>query len=179
MKTHIQVILLWFIVALILIHFIIFIVIINQKNLTITYGNGNGNGNGNLSKQSNISNQGQCSQHTCSDKNIDPVSDPSYNMKEIAKQSILLEDHLTQEKKRCKDCIIKHFLSIQGYAEEGVSLANENVAKYPLLSESVYVYKDLFNKWLKDKTNDENMMHIAEQLREHRKKIVAIYYLGE
>lgn len=112
-------------------------------------------------------------------ENIDPVSEPSYNMKEIAKQSILLEDHLTQANKRCKDCIVKHFLTLQGYAEEGVSLANENLDQYPLLAESVPLYKELLSEWLKEKSDQNKMMSIAERLREHRKKIVAKYYLEQ
>ena len=47
---------------------------------------------------------------------LDPVSDPRYNMQQIIKQSILLEEHLTNKNKRCRDCITKHFLHIIGLA---------------------------------------------------------------
>jgi hypothetical protein len=40
---------------------------------------------------------GSCST-TCD--SIDPVSDPRYNMQQIIKQSILLEEHLTNKNKR-------------------------------------------------------------------------------
>ena len=34
---------------------------------------------------------------------LDPVSDPRYNMQQIIKQSILLEEHLTNKNKRCRN----------------------------------------------------------------------------
>lgn len=51
-----------------------------------------------------------------------PVMDPRFNLREIAKQMILLEDHLAQERKRCDDCIRKHFAFIEALAEEGCGL---------------------------------------------------------
>ena len=49
---------------------------------------------------------------------LDPVSNPAYNMQQIVEQSILLEEHITNKNKRCRDCITKHFLHIIGLAEE-------------------------------------------------------------
>ena len=51
-----------------------------------------------------------------------PVMDPGFNLREIAKQMILLEDHLLQPLKRCPDCIGKHLLWWEGLAEEGSAL---------------------------------------------------------
>lgn len=51
-----------------------------------------------------------------------PVMDPAFNLREIAKQMILLEDHLAQPLKRCPDCIGKHLLWWEGLAEEGAAL---------------------------------------------------------
>jgi hypothetical protein len=45
-------------------------------------------------------------------------------MREILKQMVLLEDHLFQSHKRCKDCIRKHFLTIEALAEECVTLCD-------------------------------------------------------
>ena len=67
---------------------------------------------------------GKCSVSGCS--SIDPVSDPKYNMQQIVKQSILLEEHLANKNKRCRDCITKHFLHIIGLAEEAQMLAYSN-----------------------------------------------------
>ena len=43
---------------------------------------------------------------------LDPVSNPAYNFQQIVKQSILLEEHITNKNKRCRDCITKHFLHL-------------------------------------------------------------------
>jgi len=51
-----------------------------------------------------------------------PIFDYKHNLREIAKQIILLEDHISHPEKRCNDCITKHFLSIEAFAEEAVTL---------------------------------------------------------
>jgi len=51
-----------------------------------------------------------------------PVMDVRHNVREIAKQLILLEDHLSQARKRCDDCIRKHFAFVEALAEEGCGL---------------------------------------------------------
>lgn len=53
-----------------------------------------------------------------------PVLRPAFNMREIVKQLILLEDHMFHAKKRCPDCIKKHALTIEALAEECVTLCD-------------------------------------------------------
>lgn len=108
----------------------------------------------------------------------DPVSDPAYNMVQIAKQSILLEEHLVEPAKHCDDCIAKHFLAIIGLAEEAVMLACTRVDAYPLLASSPAFYEGLFAQWREDRHGEANQQRIAEALRARRKEIVAIYVLG-
>jgi len=50
------------------------------------------------------------------------LSDPAYNLREITKQMILLEEHLLVEDKYCPDCITKHLLTIEGLADEAQCL---------------------------------------------------------
>ena len=52
------------------------------------------------------------------------VLNPNFNVREILKQMILLGDHLTDPSgdKVCHDCIMKHLLSIEAYAEEAQTL---------------------------------------------------------
>jgi len=107
---------------------------------------------------------------------IDPVSDPAYNMKEVIKVSLLLEDHLTQKNKRCKDCILKHLLQLAAYTEEALALAGDNADNYPYLIESDTHYAQLLNVWLEDTANEDAMLSIASRLREWRKKLMAAYY---
>lgn len=51
-----------------------------------------------------------------------PVMDPGTNLREVAKQMLLLEDHLAQPLRRCPDCIGKHLLTWEAFAEEGLTL---------------------------------------------------------
>jgi len=51
-----------------------------------------------------------------------PVMRPSFNAREICKEAVLLEHHLNEPHQRCRDCINKHFLTIEALAEEAISL---------------------------------------------------------
>lgn len=109
---------------------------------------------------------------------IDPVSDPKYNMQQIVKQSILLEEHLANKKKRCRDCITKHFLHIIGLAEEAQMLATNKIGNYPLINECVELYNRLFKEWLDryDKDSDYCSLNCCDDLRIMRKKLIAVYF---
>lgn len=110
---------------------------------------------------------------------IDPVSDPKYNMQQIVKQSILLEEHLANKNKRCRDCITKHFLHIIGLAEEAQMLATNKVDKYPLINECVELYNTAFQKWLKNHDSDINYLDCCNELRNLRKKLIAVYFFDD
>lgn len=116
---------------------------------------------------------------TCRIKNcssIDPVSDPKYNMHQIIKQSILLEEHLANKNKRCRDCIIKHFSHIIGLSEEAVMLACSDIINYPLMNECPDYYNNLLKKWTE---NNNTSLEICKDLRTMRKKLTAIYFFNE
>jgi uncharacterized protein YxeA len=114
---------------------------------------------------------------------IDPVSDPKYNMQQIIKQSILLEEHLTNKNKRCRDCITKHFLHIIGLAEEAQMLATNRIGEYPLINESVIIYSELFDLWIKnydkDGKDESHILYCTNKLRDHRKQLIVIYFFDE
>jgi hypothetical protein len=123
-----------------------------------------------------------CDIHGCSA--LDPVSDPIYNMQQIVKQSILLEEHLSNKNKRCRDCITKHFLHIIGLAEEAQMLATNKADKYPLLNENVILYNELFHEWLKcykDTHGEDDMrvLVICDKLRNNRKQLIVYYFFDE
>ena len=100
-----------------------------------------------------------------------PVLDPCFNMREICKQSILLEDHLFQNEKRCEDCIKKHFLTIEGLAEEAITLDKEN--KYNFSKLELPERVRLLEREFLDKKDPES---IAQQLRQIRKPLMAEYF---
>jgi hypothetical protein len=116
---------------------------------------------------------------TTSCSGIDPVSEPEYNMKQIAMQSILLEEHITQKEKRCRDCIAKHFLHMQGLHSEALWLAGDHAKEYPYLVDTIGFYSGLFDEWLNHQNDEAVLLDISSKLREMRKKIVAKYYFQE
>lgn len=99
---------------------------------------------------------------------LDPVMDPRYNMQQIVKQSILLEEHINNERKRCTDCITKHFLHIIGLAEEAVSLDPAT----PCYKEVPGVYSAIFEAWRADNADPA----VPQQLRAHRKRLMVDYF---
>ena len=115
-----------------------------------------------------------CTKSGCD--SIDPVSDPKYNMHQIIKQSILLEEHLSNKNKRCRDCITKHFSHIIGLAEEAVMLACSDVNIYPHMKECPDFYNNLFKRWLNDNTIS---LEVCKELRIMRKKLIAVYFFDE
>src|SRR5690606_32813217 len=53
--------------------------------------------------------------------------DPTFNLRECAKQLLLVEDHLFHPYKRCPDCIRKHLMTVEAFAEEARTLNFELV----------------------------------------------------
>jgi hypothetical protein len=158
-----------FILCLIIIYFIVYLwLYYNVKKINFSTNSNN---------HSNNHKTGSCDIKSCGA--LDPVSDPKYNMQQIVKQSILLEEHLTNKNKRCRDCITKHFQHIIGLAEEAQMLATTKCNKYPLLSDSVIFYNDLFNEWFKNRDDESKILEISDKLRIHRKKLIAIYFFDD
>jgi hypothetical protein len=62
--------------------------------------------------------------HKCS-RNIMPVLNPCFNIREAVKNILLLEDHLMDPDRRCRDCIMKHSLLIEGFFEEAITIDKE------------------------------------------------------
>lgn len=120
---------------------------------------------------------GTCTAATCGA--IDPVSDPAYNMREIAKQCILLEEHLTIPAKFCPDCCVKHLLHCHGLAIEALMLACNRVDKYPHIKEAPPLFHTLLEKWQVDghPLPESDRLEMATTLRTFRKELVYSYYI--
>jgi hypothetical protein len=54
------------------------------------------------------------------------LTTPLFSARECAKQLILLEDHLSCPGKGCPDCISKHKLAAEAFAEEALQLGGRN-----------------------------------------------------
>lgn len=119
----------------------------------------------------------KCSVKTCGAEanGLHPILDPEFNMREVAKQCLLLEDHINNKKKRCIDCIKKHFLMVDGLLEEAVSLEKDNIKRDN--------YRDLYLQWVdieKEYVNNAkeeyNMDNISKSIRLFRKPLANEYF---
>jgi hypothetical protein len=91
---------------------------------------------------------------------------PKFNLREICKNCILLEDHLFQPRKRCSDCIRKHMLTIEALAEEAITLdKNKECKEYYDLPEKIRNIE-------KDFINNIDPHEIAQKIRNIRKNMV-------
>lgn len=124
---------------------------------------------------SSNSSNGQCRKDTCGA--IDDVNNPAYNMKNVIKQSILLEEHIAEKNKYCVSCIVKHFNHIIGLCEEAVWLAEKDVSKYPYLEDSVAFYQHWFDKWVKARQDNKVKSEVLGAIRERRRALIDSYYL--
>lgn len=98
-----------------------------------------------------------------------PVLDYKFNMREICKQCILLEDHLSHTEKRCPDCCIKHFLALEALSEEAIQLDKKNEGiniMYHLPERIRKIQKD----WYKNPS--KNATKCSQDLREIRKELM-------
>ena len=50
------------------------------------------------------------------------LNSAEFNVREISKQFLLLEDHLSDDEKFCVDCIRKHLMMSEALAEEAVAM---------------------------------------------------------
>ncbi len=96
-----------------------------------------------------------------------PVMDPEFNLREICKQCILLEDHLSHDEKRCFDCCVKHFLTIEALAEEAITLGQPNTSCSLKVQQLPSRIRNLQSKWHDDP--DKNSFIVSQELRKIRK----------
>lgn len=110
--------------------------------------------------------------------NILPILDPRFNMREAAKHMILLEDHLFQPGRRCKDCCCKHLLTIEAFLDEGITLDKD--LKY---YDTIIVVSDNFKKFSRGlcqkiqqgNLSDAECCRLAQDLRQIRKPLCQQY----
>lgn len=110
---------------------------------------------------------------------IDPVLEPAYNLKNIAMQSVLLEEHLADPRKRCPSCICKHFLHLIGLAQEAVTLAGSRLQEYEYLDGLSDYYNKTFEEWKKDKKDIDTIQGVGERLRAMRNQLTKTYVMGD
>jgi hypothetical protein len=125
-------------------------------------------------------NKGDSGNHQCgkSCNSLDDLRNPAYNIRQIIKQTILLEEHIAIPSKRCHECRLKHLYHCQALAEEGLWLSTNHCKDYPLLVETVVFYNEITNLYIDNYDNEEVLQEILEKLRNHRKQLVEIYVIN-
>jgi ribosomal protein S18 acetylase RimI-like enzyme len=116
--------------------------------------------------------------HNEKDMGLLPIMSPLYNLREICKQMALLEDHLNQPRKRCGDCIRKHFLTIEALFEEAISLDKDFQYGEHLDGKAEEV-RTLQGAWLdfKDTENSQKAyLMLAQALRAMRKSFAPLCF---
>lgn len=101
------------------------------------------------------------------------LMDPRFNLREITKQMILLEDHLQHANKVCPDCIRKHLLSIEALAEEATTLNSKGLVQPVSLTEDIAMLTRL---WLANFTDGRPLDELANDIRRLRKRLVSKYF---
>ena len=96
-----------------------------------------------------------------------PVMDPQFNLREICKQCILLEDHLSHDEKRCFDCCVKHFLTIEALAEEAITLDSATTNCSSKIQQLPSRVRNLQFQW--HQNPDKNSHLVSQELRKIRK----------
>jgi hypothetical protein len=114
----------------------------------------------------------------CGGGNLYPILDPRFNLRECAKQLILLEDHLFHQGKRCKDCILKHLLTIEGFLEEAITL-DKDQEYTSQINESIHqfrrIFKEISAKLKQGSLKDDDCCALAQELRKIRKPLCQNY----
>ena len=106
------------------------------------------------------------------------VTDPEFNYREIIKQMVLLEDHLFHPYKACPDCIQKHLLTIEAFAEEIPSLgmptniADADPAKIQMVPG---VLAECARLWIEAVLRGEDLKSIGDEVRKIRKDMIPLF----
>ena len=110
-----------------------------------------------------------------------PIMDYRHNLREIVKNSILLEDHITHPEKRCGDCCTKHFLCLEALAEEAKTLDTKgHMQTDPILCNLPDFYRDCARQWYiiysNSQSNNADYIPVIQRLRMVRKRYQQDYF---
>lgn len=100
-----------------------------------------------------------------------PLNSAEFNMREISKQMLLLEDHLSDDEKFCMDCIRKHLLMVEGLSEESVTLEPDGD-----WVKSSRKLANMAREWMVAVSEGVDRIVLAKEMRTERKKLVALVY---
>ena len=98
------------------------------------------------------------------------LTDPLFNIREILKQMVLVEDHLNHPYKTCPDCIRKHLLTIEALAEEASALDTPN----GVFTDAGEGLAESARQWLEGFQDKVAPATLADQIRKLRKTLAPL-----
>lgn len=102
--------------------------------------------------------------HKCK-KDLLPILDVKFNIREAVKNMLLIEDHLLDKRRRCMDCCKKHLLLIESFLEEAISL--DKKGKYiKKIEKDLKIIRKLQQKILKGRKNYYDIAMDIKKLRQ-------------
>jgi hypothetical protein len=102
------------------------------------------------------------------------LMDPLFNLREIVKQMVLLEDHLFHPYKLCSDCVHKHLLTIEALAEEATCLAGPQAGdSFRSMTEGL---AERARQWLEQLADGTEVTVIGHEVRNARKDLIPHTY---
>jgi len=100
------------------------------------------------------------------------LTDPEFNLREIVKQFILLEDHLVHPYKFCLDCIRKHLMTVEALAEEIPALEPGTV-----VAKTGEMLGELARAWMVNIVDEDRPVpDIAKDVRTIRKQMAEDFH---
>ena len=118
-------------------------------------------------------------QNICgSGKKLFPIMDPRFNLRETAKNMVLLEDHLFHSGKGCNDCIKKHAIICEALLEEATTLDKNGEYKEIITSSTDgfrKIFIDLSEKINSETLGEDECRQIAQEIRKVRKPLCQKY----
>ena len=103
-----------------------------------------------------------------------PVLDFRFNVREIIKEIVLLEQHLVHPGKYCSDCVKKHFLTVEALSEEMLTLhTNVNSLDRDLYQLPSKIRELQYSWW---SNPEQNRFLVSRQLRSLRKQYMEDYF---
>ena len=104
--------------------------------------------------------------------------DPRFNLRETAKNMVLLEDHLFHSGKGCNDCIKKHAIICEALLEEATTLDKNGEYKEIITSSTDgfrKIFIDLSEKINSETLGEDECRQIAQEIRKVRKPLCQKY----
>lgn len=95
------------------------------------------------------------------------VTHPIFNVREMCKELVLLEQHLFDARQRCPQCIRKHFIHSEALAEEAVTLDAKGA--YPFIK----AVPDKIRSLIKSYAMGIDPTQVAQGVRVIRKDLLA------